>query len=114
MIETVPSVRAAIKSEGPCLAGAAGPAGRLSPAASTVGRKGRRLGKQGERVHARLPSRCMTNDATTSQQPLISAVFEVAERATNDLTHLVPDLDRDSTEYALASVLLEEAWVSAR
>lgn len=54
----------------------------------------------------------MTNDATTSQQPLISAVFEVAERATNDLTHLVPDLDRDSTDYALASVLLEEAWVS--
>jgi len=56
----------------------------------------------------------MTNDATTSQQPLISAVFEVAERATNDLTHLIPDLDRDRAEYAVASVLLGEAWVAQR
>ena len=47
-----------------------------------------------------------TNQQTTT------AVFEAAERATDSLTHLVPDLDRDSTEYALASVLLEEAWVS--
>jgi hypothetical protein len=52
--------------------------------------------------------------ATTSQQTLISTVFEAAERATNDLTHLVPDLDRDRTEYALASVLLEGVWASAR
>lgn len=50
----------------------------------------------------------------TNQQPLISAVFEAAERATNDLTHLVPDLDRDCCEYAVASVLLEEAWVAGR
>ncbi|MBW3084189.1 hypothetical protein KEM60_00375 [Austwickia sp. TVS 96-490-7B] len=56
----------------------------------------------------------MTNDVTTSQQPLISAVFEVAERATTSLTHLVPDLDRDRTEYALASLLLEEAWVAQK
>ncbi|SDY60239.1 hypothetical protein [Tessaracoccus flavus] len=50
----------------------------------------------------------------TNRQTLISAIFEAAERATNDLTHLVPDLDRDRTEYALASVLLEEAWISIR
>lgn len=52
--------------------------------------------------------------ATTTQQPLISAVFEAAERATDSLAHLLPDLDRGRTEYALASVLLEEAWVSSR
>lgn len=50
----------------------------------------------------------------TSPQTLISAVFEAAERATQDLTHLVPDLDRDRAEYALVSVLLEEAWVAQR
>lgn len=49
-----------------------------------------------------------------NQQTLITTVFEAAQRATNELTHLVPDLDRDRTEYALASVLLEEAWVSGR
>ena len=43
-----------------------------------------------------------------------TAVFEAAERATDSLTHLVPDLDRDRAENALASVLLEEAWVSSR
>ena len=50
----------------------------------------------------------------TSQQTLISTVFEAAERATQDLTHLVPDLDRDRAEYDVASVLLEEAWVAQR
>ncbi len=30
----------------------------------------------------------------TKQQTLISTVFEAAERTTNDLTHLIPDLDR--------------------
>ena len=50
----------------------------------------------------------------TNQQTLISAVFGAAERATQDLTHLVPDLDRDRCEYALASVLLEEAWIAQR
>lgn len=50
----------------------------------------------------------------TNQQTLITAVFEAAERGTQDLTHLVPDLDRDRAEYALASVLLEEAWVAQR
>lgn len=44
----------------------------------------------------------------TSQQPVITAVFEAAERATDSLSHLVPDIDRDRVEYALASVLLEE------
>ena len=52
--------------------------------------------------------------ATTSQQTLITAVVLAAERITNDLTHLVPDLDRDRCEYAVARVLLEEAWVSSR
>lgn len=50
----------------------------------------------------------------TNQQTLISAVFDAAERATNDLTHLIPDLDRERTEYAVASTLLEEAWVAQR
>ena len=50
----------------------------------------------------------------TNQQTLISAVFDAAERATNDLTHLVPYLDRDRCEYALPSVLLEEGWVAKR
>jgi hypothetical protein len=50
----------------------------------------------------------------TNQQTLITAVFEAAERATDSLTHLVPDIDRDRTEYAVASVLLDEAWVSQR
>lgn len=52
--------------------------------------------------------------ATTSQQHLVTAVFEAAERAIQDLTHLVPDLDRDRCEYAVVSVLLEEAWVAKR
>lgn len=50
----------------------------------------------------------------TNQQSTISAVFEAGERATQDLTHLVPDLDRDRCEYAVASTLLEEAWVAQR
>ena len=50
----------------------------------------------------------------TNQQALITAVFEAAERATDSITHLVPDLDRDRAEYALVSVLLEEAWVAQR
>lgn len=48
----------------------------------------------------------------TNQQTLIFTVFEAAEGATQNLTHLVPDLDRDRCDYAVASVLLEEAWVS--
>ena len=50
----------------------------------------------------------------TNQQALITAVFEVAECATDSITHLVPDLDRDRAEYAVVSVLLEEAWVAQR
>ena len=50
----------------------------------------------------------------TNQQALISAVFEAAEHATQTLAHLTPDIDRDRTEYAVASTLLEEAWVSQR
>lgn len=50
----------------------------------------------------------------TNQQSLISAVFEAAERTTQDITQRIPDLDRDRCEYALASVLLEEAWIAHR
>ena len=50
----------------------------------------------------------------TNQQSLISAVFEAGERTTQDLTKHIPDLDRDRCEYALASLLLAEAWVSGR
>lgn len=59
----------------------------------------------------RLQSRRM-NSAALSQQTLITAVFEASQVAVNGLTCLIPDLDRDRTEYALASVLLEEAWVA--
>ncbi|MGD8214379.1 hypothetical protein [Aestuariimicrobium sp. Y1814] len=50
--------------------------------------------------------------ATTSQQHLITAVFEAAREAVESPTHLIPGLDCDRTEYAVASVLLEEAWVA--
>ena len=52
--------------------------------------------------------------AALSQQSLISAAFDASNAALDSFTHLVPDLDRDRAEYALASVLLEEAWVSSR
>ena len=52
--------------------------------------------------------------SVTNQQTLISTVFEAAERATDRLTHLVPDLYRERSEYAVASTLLEEAWVAQR
>ncbi len=52
--------------------------------------------------------------ATTSQQHLITAVFEAAREAVESATHLIPGLDCDRTEYAVASVLLEEAWVAQR
>lgn len=54
------------------------------------------------------------SDRSGNQQTLISTVFEAAERATDSITHLVPDLDRDRAEYAVVSVLLEEAWVAQR
>ena len=50
----------------------------------------------------------------TNQQTLISTVFETAERATDRPTRLVPDIDRDRCEYAVASLLLEEAWAAQR
>lgn len=52
--------------------------------------------------------------AALSQQSLIAAVFEASNAAVDRLAHLVPDLDRDRAEYAIASVLLEEAWVACR
>ena len=84
---------------------------RRSPSTCTHGRHGV-ISNDGCGDHSTwLQSRRMREP---SQQTLITAVFEAAQRATNELTHLVPDLDRDRTEYALASVLLEEAWVSSR
>ena len=57
---------------------------------------------------------CMTNTGIISQQSLTTAVFEAAEHATKHLARFIPDLDRDRAEYAVATVLLEEAWVSGR
>jgi hypothetical protein len=54
------------------------------------------------------------NPAVLSQQPLITAVFEASNAALDSFTQHLPDLDRDRMEYALASVLLEEAWVAER
>lgn len=51
---------------------------------------------------------------TVAQQPLITTVFEASSACLDTITQLVPDLDRDRTEYALATLLLEEAWVSSR
>lgn len=51
---------------------------------------------------------------TLTQQHLITAVFEASNAALDRLTHPVPDLDRDRAEYAVASVLLREAWVAQR
>jgi hypothetical protein len=52
------------------------------------------------------------NSATLSQQYLIAAVFEASNAALDLFTQLVPELDRDRAEYALATLLLEEAWVT--
>lgn len=62
----------------------------------------------------REPTRNPGTPTSRSQQALIIALFDAAERSTNSLARLVPDLDRDRTKYAVASVLLEEAWVSSR
>lgn len=52
------------------------------------------------------------NSAALSHQSVITTVFEASNAAVDLVTHLIPDLDRDRTEYAVASVLLEEAWVA--
>ena len=52
------------------------------------------------------------NSAALSQQSLISAAFDASNAALDSFTQHLPDLDRDRMEYALASVLVEEAWVS--
>lgn len=52
--------------------------------------------------------------SVTSQQTLINAAFEAAERATQIMSAHAPALDRDRAEYAVASALLEEAWVAGR
>lgn len=60
-----------------------------------------------------LQSRRM-NSAALSQQSLITAVFEASNAALDSFTQLVPEIDRDQVEYALATLLLEEAWVAGR
>lgn len=47
-------------------------------------------------------------------QVLVSVVFDASAIAVESLAVLAPDVDRDRTEYALASVLLEEGWVAGR
>lgn len=49
-----------------------------------------------------------------SQQALIERAFKVGLVATESLAQIVPALDRDRTEYAVATALLEEAWISVR
>lgn len=49
-----------------------------------------------------------------SQQIVIPTVFEAGGSAATILAQTVPMLDRDRVEYAVASLLVEEAWVSAR
>lgn len=49
-----------------------------------------------------------------TRQALICAVFDASVLAVGGLASLVPGVDRDRTEYAVASVLLEEAWISGR
>lgn len=50
----------------------------------------------------------------TSQRVLIETVFEVGESAAEGLAQLVPAVDVDRTEYAVSTLLLEEAWVVQR
>lgn len=50
----------------------------------------------------------------TQQRALIERAFEAGVTAAGSLAQIVPSLDRDRTEYALAGVMLEEAWVSQR
>ena len=54
------------------------------------------------------------NSAALSQQSLISAAFDASNAALDSFTQHLPDLDRDRMEYALATLLLEEAWVAGR
>lgn len=49
-----------------------------------------------------------------SQQAVITRAFAVAGVAAEHLVCISPTLDRDRAEYAVASALLEEAWVGAR
>lgn len=50
----------------------------------------------------------------TTPQMVLSVIFDASTLAVGSLAVHVPDLDRDRCEYALASVLLEEAWVAQR
>lgn len=62
----------------------------------------------------REPTSPVSMPAVPSQQALIESAFEVGRVAAESLAQIVPALDRDRTEYAVAGVLLEEAWVSVR
>ena len=48
----------------------------------------------------------------TTPQMVLSVIFDASTLAVGSLAVHVPD--RDRCEYALASVLLEEAWVAQR
>lgn len=48
------------------------------------------------------------------EQPLLTTVFDFAQIAAAGLAKHAPDVDRDRVEFAVATVLLEEAWVSQR
>lgn len=52
--------------------------------------------------------------ADPSQRVLIQTAFEVGGVAAERLGQIVPAIDRDRAEYAVAGVLLEEAWVGQR
>lgn len=61
----------------------------------------------------------MTTDRATPQparrkQPLLTTVFDLAQVVVDGLAKHAPDNDRDRVEYAVASVVLEEAWVNHR
>lgn len=56
----------------------------------------------------------MPADPSQASQALIERAFEVGRVAAESLAQIVPALDRGRAEYAVASVLLEEAWVSQR
>lgn len=62
----------------------------------------------------REPTSPAVTPTNAAQQALVERVFAVGETAAESLAQIVPALDRDRTEYAVAGVLLEEAWVGQR
>lgn len=48
------------------------------------------------------------------QRPIIQTAFTAGVSAAESLAEVVPNVDRDRVEFAVADVLLEEAWVVGR